>query len=87
MPFSRRVPYSQLADYFKLKNVDVGANFSELKEKEVKQIFHAFIALPEDKQTTIEVEFQDINAMACGGGIAALVDEAAFHADNVSGSF
>ncbi|MCZ6802418.1 MAG: hypothetical protein O7D86_00375 [Proteobacteria bacterium] len=76
--FFRRVPNTQLASYFKSRNIDLGIDFTDLKEKEVKSIFQAFTALPEDQQAKIEAEFQDVNAMACEGGVAALIDEADF---------
>lgn len=79
--FFRRVPHSQLADYFQAKEVNLGLDFSELKEKEVDTLFDAFTGLSPELQATIEAEFQDINAMACEGGVAALNDEASFHKD------
>ncbi len=42
-------------------------------------LFVAFTGLPEEQQTSIEAEFQDIHAMACEGGVTALIDEAVFH--------
>lgn len=79
--FIRRVPNTQLAEYFKSKNIDLEINFEKLKENEVDRVFQAFIYLPEDQQATIEAEFQDVNAMANEGGVAALIDEANFHQD------
>lgn len=79
--FFRRVPNSQLADYFHIKGVDLGIEFSKLKEKDVDTLFDAFTGLSPELQATIEAEFQDVNAMACEGGIAALCDEAGFHKD------
>jgi hypothetical protein len=71
-----------LASYFASKEVDLGIDFSTYNEKQVDSLFAAFTALPEDQQTAIEAEFQDIHAMACDGGVAALIDEAAFHEDD-----
>lgn len=82
MQFFRRIPNAQLASYFKLKKIELDVNFKELKEKETVKIFQAFIGLPEEQQVAIEAEFQDINAMACEGGVTTLVDEAAFHGDD-----
>jgi len=79
--FFRRVPNSQLANYFQAKKVGLGVDFAKLKEKDVDTLFDAFTGLTPELQATIEAEFQDINAMACEGGIAALIDEAGFHND------
>ena len=84
MQFFRHVPNTQLARYFESKEIDLGINFTEKKEKKKKkedEIFQAFTALPEDQQANIEAEFQDVNAMACEGGVTALTDEANFHQD------
>jgi len=80
--FFRRVPHSLLHDYFKEKTIDLDIDFSELKGKDVHRLFSAFIGLTPELQSTIEAEFQDVNALACEGGITALVDEAGFHNDD-----
>jgi hypothetical protein len=69
--FFRHVPHLQLADYFKSKEVDLGIDFKELKGKDVDGLFDAFTGLSPELQATIEAEFQDVNAMACEGGVAA----------------
>ncbi|GAW87343.1 conserved hypothetical protein [Bathymodiolus platifrons methanotrophic gill symbiont] len=79
--FFRHVPNHQLVSYFSAKAVELDVDFSALKEKEVDRIFLAFTALPEAQQAVMEAEFQDIHAMACEGGIAALIDEAHFYND------
>jgi len=79
--FFRHVPNQQLTEYFSSKVIELNVDFSTLKEKEVDAIFIAFTALPEEQQATIEAEFQDIHAMACEGGITALIDEAHFYDD------
>ena len=84
MQFFRHVPNAQLAAYFESKDIDLGINFTEergKKKKKKEEIFQAFTALPKDQQANIEAEFQDVNAMACEGGVAALIDEADFHQD------
>jgi len=79
--FFRHVPHLQLDDYFKSREVDLGIDFKELKEKDVDSLFDVFTGLSPELQATIEAEFQDVNAMACEGGVAALIDEAGFHKD------
>lgn len=80
--FFRQVPHNQIASYFDAKGIDLGVDFSTLNEKQVDSLFVAFTGLPEEQQTSIEAEFQDIHAMACEGGVAALIDEAVFHEDD-----
>lgn len=80
--FFRQIPNAQLADYFKSKEIDLNIDLTELKEKDVDNIFNVFTALPEAQQAIIEAQFQDVNAMACEGGVAALIDEASFHDDD-----
>ena len=80
--FFRQIPLSRLASYFDSKGIDLGIDFTALNEKQVDSLFTAFTGLPEEQQTAIEAEFQDIHAMACDGGVAALIDEAAFHEDD-----
>ncbi len=80
--FFRQVPNRLLARYFQSKkNVLEDIDFEELGETEINPIFEAFIALPPEKQTEMEAEFQDIDTMACQGGVTALSDEADFHQD------
>jgi len=80
--FFRRVPYLQLFDYFKSKGIELNIDFSKYKEKESEALFEAFSGFTPELQATIEAEFQDINAMACEGGVVALIDEAGFHDDD-----
>ncbi|MBQ0789199.1 MAG: hypothetical protein KBT50_01170 [Cycloclasticus sp.] len=80
--FFRQVPNRKLLAYFTLKGVDLGVDFSALKERQVDSLFDAFTGLPEEQQASVEAEFQDVHAMAREGGMAALIDEAGFHEDN-----
>jgi hypothetical protein len=79
--FFRRVPNALLAGYFETRDIDLGVDFGKLKETEVEPIFQAFTVLPEERQAVMEVDFQDINALASDGGIEALRNEAAFYED------
>jgi hypothetical protein len=80
--FFRKIPPNQLASYFESKGIDLGIDFSGFNIKQIDSLFSAFTDLPEEQQTSIEAEFQDIHSMACDGGIQALIDEAAFHKDD-----
>ena len=77
--FFRRVPNLLLAKYFEAKGIPLDVDFGKLKETEVEPIFAAFTALPEDTQSAVEVDFQDINALASEGGISALLNQAMFY--------
>lgn len=80
--FFRRVPNLLLADYFKARDIRLGVEFEKLKETEVAPIFEAFIALSEELLAIIEADFQQVNALACAGGVEALHNEAAFYQDD-----
>ena len=80
--FFRHVPNALLARYFHEKRkVLKEIAFDQFKETEVEPIFQAFTALPPEQQAEIEAEFQEIDGMACPGGVMALTDEADFHQD------
>ena len=79
--FLRRVPNALLARYFESKESDLGLDFGKLKESEVELIFLAFTALPEEQQAAMEVDFQDINALASDAGMGTLLNEAEFYGD------
>jgi len=83
LQFFRRTPNGQLAVYFAFKKVDLKLKFDKLGKKSEEVILKAFMALPTEQQAGIEADFQDINALACEGGVAALNDEASFHKDNM----
>ncbi|RDH80802.1 MAG: hypothetical protein DIZ80_17425 [endosymbiont of Galathealinum brachiosum] len=82
LQFFRHTPNAQLAVYFSSKNINLGIDLTRLKETEAEMILKAFTQLPDDQQAEIEAEFQDVNALACEGGIAALIDESRFHDDD-----
>lgn len=81
LQFFRRVPNALLALYFESRDAVLSVDFPELKEGDVDPILHSFLELPDDRQAEIEAEFQDVHALACEGGVGALVDEASFHDD------
>ena len=78
--FFRHVPNALLGRYFqKKRKVLKEIDFDKLQKMEFKPIFQAFTALPPELQAKIEAEFQEIDTMACQGGVLALTDEAGFH--------
>ncbi len=79
--FFRKMPNALLAEYFQIKAISIDIGWEDLQETNVDPIFEAFKHLPESQQAQIEADFQNINALACEGGIEALIDEADFHQD------
>jgi hypothetical protein len=81
LQFFRRVPNALLARYFQSRDATLAVEMETLKESDVEPILSAFLELEDTQQAEIEAELQDVHALACEGGVAALVDEATFHAD------
>lgn len=81
LQFFRRVPNNLLARYFEARHAGLDVAWAELKATDMEPVLNAFLELEAAQQAEIEAEFQDIHALACEGGITALVDEAAFHDD------
>jgi len=78
------MPNADLARYFESVGVSLDIDLSEIKDSDSEAIFQAFLGLPEEQQSVIEADFQNINALAFDGGVKVLVDEAAFHEKNDS---
>lgn len=80
--FLRKVPTKLLKQYFQEKEkILKNFNFDELESETKKDLlYEAFMDLSDGKKIKIETEFQDINKMACQGGLKALKHEAYFHA-------
>ena len=76
--FFRRVTSKYLQQYFDSKKIQL-SDFKKLKKPDL--IFDAFLELSEEQQSKIETDFQAVNAMACEGGVRALIDEAGFYQD------
>ena len=81
--FFRKTPKLYLEKYFETKCIHIDVAVNQQNECDVDVLQDALNNLPPEQVTTIEAEFQDVNALACEGGILALVDEASFHNDQV----
>ena len=81
--FFRKTPNNYLAQFFTAKNAPLELDFKELKETDSEAVLIALNVLDDSRRAGIEAEFQDVNALAREGAIAALVDEAGFHGDDV----
>ena len=80
--FFRKTPKLYLAKFFEAKGIQLDININQLKEQDTDTLQSALNKLPSDQITNIEAEFPDVNALACEGGILALVDEASLHHDD-----
>lgn len=77
--FFRQTPNHYLALYFESKGID--ADISQLKENDTDTLQGVINELDDAVKATVEADFQGVNALACEGGIMALMDEARFHGD------
>jgi hypothetical protein len=80
--FFRKTPNRLLAQFFTNKEISFQADLTELNETAVDVLQDILNALPDTQKAEIEAEFQNVNALACEGGMAALIDEALFHNDD-----
>jgi hypothetical protein len=81
--FFRKTPNQLLAQFFAAKAIPLEVDLAELNGTVVDVLQDALNALPDSQKAEIEAVFQDVNALACEGGIAALIDEASFHGDEI----
>jgi len=79
--FFRKTPNQLLAQFFAAKEMPLKVDIVELNETAVDVLQDALNVLQDSHKAEIEAVFQDVNALACEGGIAALIDEASFHND------
>lgn len=80
--FFRQTPNHYLTLYFESKGIDVDTDINALKENDSDALQGIINQLDDTQKADIEADFQGINALACEGGINALVDEARFHGDD-----
>lgn len=80
--FFRKTPNFYLAKFFEAKGIQLDVNINQLKENDTDAIQSALNKLLSEQITDIETKFRNINALACEGGIIALVDEASSHEDD-----
>ncbi len=81
LQFLRRVPNVLLARYFASREAALDVDLAKLNETDVEPVLAAFLTLSGEQQAEFEAELQDVHALACEGGVAALLDEAGFHGD------
>lgn len=79
--FFRQTPNCYLALFFEAKGIAIDSDTIQSNEKQVEVWQEVLNHLDDKQKASIEADFQGINALACEGGIIALVDEARYHGD------
>jgi len=74
--FFRDVPGEFLESYFKGKSLLTGFDFSKLNETGIETLNTELEILAEDLRNEIEQDLNEIDALACEGGIQAILDDA-----------
>jgi hypothetical protein len=82
--FFRHAPNAMLLRYFNEKGVLSEHDFSEITETKIEPIYQAWLALPDSQRGDMERDFRDIDALACEGGVKAVLDEAEWHSENLA---
>ncbi len=73
-----------LKRYFSKQGVLTEYNFSEVSETKIESIYQAWLSLPDAQRGEIERNFREIDALACEGGVKAIMDEAEWHDENLA---
>ena len=85
--FFRHAPNRLLKRYFAEHNALAEVNFADLTETQVEPIYEAWLKLAEEDRKPMEQDFQDIDELATEGGSKAILDEAAFHGEDLVEQF
>ncbi len=80
--FFRHAPNAMLKRYFDKQGVLTGHDFSEVTETKIEPIYQAWLSLPDIQRGEMERDFKEIDALACEGGVKAIMDEAEWHGEN-----
>ena len=72
----RQMPNALLARYFHERALFTDLDIAGMRETQTDELFTAWLALPDESRTPIDAELQDIFAMSCESGFAAILDEA-----------
>lgn len=82
--FFRHAPNAMLKRYFDKQGVLTEHDFSEVSETKIEPIYQAWISLPDAQRGEMERDFKEIDALACDGGVMAIMDEAEWHGENLA---
>jgi len=82
--FFRHAPNAMLKRYFDKQGVLIEHDFSEISETKIEPIYLAWLSLPDAQRGEMERDFKEIDALACEGGVKAIMDEAEWHSENLA---
>lgn len=82
--FFRHVPNAMLKRYFDKHDALTQYDFSGVSESKIEPIYQAWLSLPDLQRGIMERDFREIDALACEGGVKAIMDEAEWHRENLS---
>lgn len=82
--FFRHAPNAMLKRYFDKQGVLAEHDFSAVSETKIEPIYLAWLALPDTQRGEMERDFREIDALACEGGVKAIMDEAEWHGENLA---
>ncbi|MHB1175452.1 MAG: hypothetical protein ACYCZJ_10055 [Sulfuriferula sp.] len=85
--FFRNASNAFLKRYFTEHGVLLDMDFDALSETKVTPIYAAWLKLPEEVRNEMERDFQDIDALSCESGTQSILDEAAWHGENLAEMF
>lgn len=82
--FFRHAPNAMLTRYFAKHGVLTEHDLSEMSETRIEPIYQAWLLLPDAQRGEMERDFKEIDALACEGGVKAIIDEADWHGENIA---
>ncbi|SET32697.1 hypothetical protein SAMN05216326_12065 [Nitrosomonas marina] len=83
--FFRHVPNAMLKRYFSERSVLSEHDFSQIPETKIEPIYKAWLTLSDTQRGEMERDFKEIDMLACEGGIKAIIDEADWHGEILTG--
>ena len=82
--FFRHAPNAMLKRYFDKQGVLTAHDFSDISETKIEPIYQALLTLPDIQRGEMERDCREIDALACEGGVKAIMDEADWHDENLA---
>lgn len=82
--FFRHAPNAMLVKYFAKCGVLAEHDFSGVSETKIEPIYQAWLSLSDAQRGEMERDFKEIDALACEGGVKAILDEADWHGENLA---
>ncbi|NMM29173.1 MAG: hypothetical protein HHJ12_18330 [Glaciimonas sp.] len=82
--FFRHAANAMLVRYFAKVGVLTEYDFSQVSETKIEPIYQAWLSLPDTQRGEMERDFKEIDALACDGGVKAIMDEAEWHDENLA---